>query len=146
MESKDKIFNNSFESTEYEYISNFKFDLDPTWGDTRDEEQKIHDEAVARDIHQLIENSRFKKFNEIDEFGNHVKLKKVDINEVYGFIIDELIHMYTRIDLFNEVCVYFDANPTVFYASLSNIYKEELIEELDRKTGILKRRKINKLF
>jgi hypothetical protein len=31
-----------------------------------------------------------------------------------------------NIDLFSELCVYFDINPTKFYSSLSNVYKEDL--------------------
>lgn len=146
MASKDKIFDNQFESTEYEYVSNFSFDLDPTWKDQRSEEEKIFQEAVARDIHALIEVSRFNQFNEIDEFGGHSKLKKLDINDVYGYITDELATKYSQIDLFSELCNYFDVNPSIFYSSLSNGYKESLIEELDRRTGILGRRKIKKLF
>lgn len=143
---KDKIFDNSFASTEFESISNFKFDLDPIFRDGRSEEEKIHVEMINRDIHELITKSRFNQFNEIDELGKHNKLKKVDINEVYGFIVDELVVEYTRIDLFSELCVYFDINPTKFYGSLSNAYKEELVEELDNKTGILQKKNIKKLF
>lgn len=143
---KDKIFDNSFASTEFESISNFKFDLDPIFRDGRSEEEKIHVEMINRDIHELITKSRFNQFNEIDELGKHNKLKKVDINEVYGFIVDELVAEYTRIDLFSELCVYFDINPTKFYGSLSNAYKEELVEELDNKTGILQKKNIKKLF
>lgn len=143
---KDKIFDNSFTSTEFESISNFKFDLDPVFRDNRHEEEKIQQEMLNRDIHELITKSRFKQFNEIDELGKYNKLKKVDINEVYGFIVDELLKEYTRIDIFSELCVYFDINPTKFYGSLSNAYKEELIEELDNKTGILGKKNIKKLF
>jgi hypothetical protein len=44
------------------------------------------------------------------------------------------------------MCVYFDINPSKFYGSLSNAYKEGLIAELDRKTGILDKKNIKKLF
>lgn len=142
----DKIFDNQFESTEYEHLSNFTFDLDPSWKDQRSEEEKIVQESVARDIHSSIQSSRFNRFNEIDEFGGHSKLKKLDINEVYGYITDELLAKYSHIDLFSELCTYFDINPSVFYSSLSNGYKEALIEELDQRTGVLSRRKIKKLF
>ena len=91
-------------------------------------------------------DSRFKKFNEIDEHGRNAKLKKVEINDVYGYVVGEMVKNYSRIDIFSEMCTYFDINPTKFYNSLSNVYKEDLIEELDRKTGILDRKNINKLF
>jgi ferritin-like protein len=143
--SNDKIFNNSFESSEFE-LSDISFELESGYKDTREEEIKIHFEMIARKIHELIEASRFKSFNEIDDLGRCNKLKKADINDVYGYIVDEMAIKYSRIDLFSEICVYFDINPTKFYSSLSNVYKEDLIQELDVKTGVLGKRNINKLF
>lgn len=146
MENRDKIFDNNFDSPDFEMLPNFSFDIDPSWTDTRSEEDKIHYDLIARQIHELITNSRFKVFNVIDEHGRNVKLKKVEINEVYGYIVDEMCKNYSRIDLFSELCTYFDINPTKFYNSLSNVYKEDLIVELDSKTGILDRKNIKKLF
>lgn len=143
---KDKIFDNNFDSPEFEHLSNFTFDLDPVYKDYRSEEEKIQVEMISRDIHKLIEVSRFKVFNEVDEQGKTSKLKKVDINEVYGYIIDEIAKDYTLIDIFSEMCVYFDINPSKFYNSLSNAYKEELVAELDKKTNILDKKNIKKLF
>jgi hypothetical protein len=59
---------------------------------------------------------------------------------------DELSTKFSIIDLFSELCDYFNINPTKFYSSLSNKYKEALIQELDKKTNVLKRKNINKLF
>ena len=143
---RDKIFDNNFDSPEFEYLSNFTFDLDPSHKDLRSEEEKIQVEMISRDIHELIEVSRFKVFNDVDEQGKTAKLKKVDINEVYGYIIDEIAKNYTLIDIFSEMCVYFDINPSKFYNSLSNAYKEELVAELDKKTNILDKKNIKKLF
>lgn len=143
--SNDKIFNNSFESSEFE-LNDISFELDSGFKDTREEEIKIHFEMIARKIHELIEASRFKSFNEIDDLGRCNKLKKADINDVYGYIVDEMAAKYSRIDIFSEICIYFDINPTKFYSSLSNVYKEDLIQELDNRTGVLSKRNINKLF
>jgi hypothetical protein len=146
MIDRDKIFENTFDSPDFEILPNFSFDLDPSCADSRSEEEKIHYELIAGKIHELITNSRFEQFNEIDEHGRNTKLKKVEINEVYGYIVDEMVQNYSRIDIFSELCTYFDVNPTKFYNSLSNIYKEDLIEELDLKTGVLERKNIKKLF
>jgi len=143
---RDKIFDNNFESPDFEMIPNFSFEVEPSWKDNRPEEDKIHYALIANEIHELITNSRFKVFNEIDDHGRNTKLKKVEINDVYGYIIGEMTKNYSRIDLFSELCIYFDVNPTKFYNSLSNIYKEDLIQELDLKTGILERKNISKLF
>lgn len=141
----DKIFNNNFESPDTDF-GNINFDLDPATKDLQDEEEKIHYELIAREIHRLIGLSRFKVFNEVDELGKCNTLKKSDINDIYGYIIDEMANKNSRIDIFSELCVYFDINPTKFYSSLSNVYKEDLIQELDLRTGVLKKKNIKKLF
>lgn len=143
---QDKIFDNNFEAPDTEGKGSINFDLDPAVRGNLSEEENIHYGILAGDIHDLIENSRFKKFNEIDEFTNVTRLKKLDINEVYGFMVDELLKKYSRIDLFSELCNYFNIPSNKFYNSLSNVYKEDLIIELDRKTGILSKKNINKLF
>ena len=143
--ANDKIFNNSFDTPEFE-LGNISFDLDPSLREELDEEEKIHYEMIARKIHELITVSRFKIFNEVDELGKCNKLRKTDINEVYGYIVDEMQAKWSRIDIFSEMCVYFDIRPVKFYSSLSNVYKEDLIQELDQKTGILEKKNIKKLF
>ena len=143
---RDKIFDNTFEETEYEYDSSISFEVSPRITDNRSEEEKIESALIADEIHQLIENSRFKKFNEIDEFQQTVKLRKLDINEVYEFISDEMRDNHSMVDVFSELCDYFNVNPTKFYQSLGNKFKEELIEELDERTNVLKRKNISRLF
>lgn len=143
--TRDKIFNNNFESPDTDF-GHINFELDPATKDLQDEEDKIHYELIAREIHKLIGLSRFKVFNNVDELGRCSTLKKSDINDVYGYIIDEMSAKNSRIDIFSELCVYFNINPTKFYSSLSNVYKEDLIQELDLRTGILKRKNIKKLF
>ena len=144
---RDKIFDNTFEDGgDFELNGTISFNLNPQYTDNRDEEDKIESEQIRNKIHELIESSRFKKFNEVDEFQQITKLRKLDINEVYGFMYDELSTKFSIIDLFSELCDYFNINPTKFYSSLSNKYKEALIQELDKKTNVLKRKNINKLF
>jgi len=142
----DKIFDNNFDSPEGESGGTISFNLDASVKGSWSEEELIHYELLAKEIHEQIETSRFKKFNKIDEFHTATKLKKLDINEVYGFILDELIARYSRIDIFSSLSEYFNIHPTKFYNSLSNVFKEELITELDKKTGILSKKNINKLF
>ena len=146
MAKNDKIFNNNFDSPDFELNGTIKFDLDPSLDDGLHEEERIHFDMISRWIHELIINSRFNKFNKVDDLGRCTKLKKVDINEVYGFIVDEMVAKYSRIDLFSELCVYFNIKADKFYSSLSNVYKEDLIQELDLRTGILDRKNIKKLF
>ena len=128
--NNDKIFNNNFDTPEFE-LSNISFDLDPSVKNNQDEEERIHFDMIARKIHELIGLSRFKVFNEVDELGKCNKLRKNDINDVYGYIIEEMGAKWSRIYIFSEMCVYFDIKHTKFYSSLSNIYNEDLIKELD---------------
>jgi hypothetical protein len=143
---RDKIFDNTFEETHYEFDAAMSFEISPIAIDDRDEEDKIEAGLIATKIHDLIQRSRFKVFNEIDEFQQTTKLKKLDINEVYEYISDEMRAKHSIVDVFSELCDYFNINPTKFYQSLGNKFKEELIEELDARTGILKRKNINRLF
>lgn len=144
--NRDKIFDNNFDSPDFEMNSNMSFEIDSSFKDNLDEDIKIHYEMIANNIHKLIELSRFKQFNDVDDLGRCKKLKKSDINDVYGYIVDEMKAKFSRIDIFSEMCVYFDIKPDKFYSSLSNVYKEDLIQELDLRTGVLERKNINKLF
>jgi hypothetical protein len=143
---RDKIFDNTFEDTEFEMDPSFSFNIAASYTDDRDEEDKIETGIIVKKIHELIESSRFKKFNDINEFEQTVKLKKIEINEIYEYISDELRKNHSIIEIFSELCDYFNINPSKFYQSLGNKFKEELIEALDRKTNVLKKKNINRLF
>lgn len=142
----DKIFDNKFEDGEFELDPSMSFEIAPSHSDNRSEEEKIETKIIRDTIHELITNSPFKEFNKIDEFQQTVALKKIDINKVYEFISGELRSSHSLIDIFSELCDYFNVNPTKFYQSLGNKFKEELIEVLDKKTNILQKKKINRLF
>lgn len=143
---RDKIFDNTFEDGEFELDSTLKFEVAPSYMDNRDEEDKIESGIVRDTIHHLIIVSRFNQFNNIDEFQQTIKLKKIEINEVYEYISDEMRAKHSIIEIYSELCDYFNINPTKFYASLGNKFKEELIEALDKKTNVLKKKNINRLF
>lgn len=142
----DKIFDNNFEATDFELDANMSFSISPQFLDDKEEDEKIIQQRLQIDIHDLIELSRFKIFNQLDEFSDSRRLKKNDINDVYNYVHDELIKKYGQIEIFSELSDYFNINPTKFYSSLSNTFKESLIQELDNRTGILKSRNIHKLF
>ncbi len=145
-DKKDKIFDNTFQDQDFDLDSNISFQVSPQYMDNTDEEDKINLEMIRRDIHALIVVSRFKSFNDLDDLAEAKKLKKTDINEVYEFVAGELVEKYSLIEIFAETADYFNVNPTKFYASLSNKFKEDLIQALDNRTEILKRKKINSLF
>jgi hypothetical protein len=142
----DKIFDNNFESGDFELNGDISFNINSQYIDDRPEEEKIHTEYLRKLMHSLIEESRFKHFNNIDDFGASTKLRKIDINQIYEYLEDELSTKYSRIEIFAETADYFNIHPTKFYNSLSNVFKERLIEELDKKTNVLNRKNIKKLF
>lgn len=142
----DKIFNNSFDAPEFEIDPTLTFEVESDFRGSMDEEDRIHYEMIAREIHDLIQISRFKTFNDVDDLGRCNKLKKADINDIYGYITEEMVRKYSRIDIFSELCIYFDIRADKFYGALANVYKEDLIQELDHKTGILQKKNIKKLF
>ena len=144
--SRDKIFDNTFEDQSFDLCTSISFQIAPQYDDGLEEEEKIHLDMVRRDIHALIVESRFKSFNELDELAESKKLKKLDINEIYEFISTELHMKYSLIEIFSETADYFNINSTKFYTSLSNKFKEDLIQALDNRTKILRRKKINRLF
>lgn len=142
---RDKIFDNTFNEQEFELDNRVNFVLDPVWSDNRDEEDKIQEQIVQHQIHVLINNSRFKDFvAELED--NQNKFKKIDLNEIWQFIVDEMSNEFSIIDIFSEASNYFDIHPTKFYASLSNKFKEDLVDAIDERTNILQRKNINKLF
>ena len=143
---RDKIFDNKFEEQEFELNSNISFAISPQYSDDRSEEDKIESEIIMKKIHDLISKSEFSKFNVIDEFQQTKKLKKIDINNVYEYINKRMKNEHSMVNVFSELCEYFNVNPTKFYSSLGNKFKEELIIELDKTTGILKKKNINRLF
>lgn len=142
----DKIFDNKFEEQEFDG-SNISFNIDPAYGQSGDPEMEIHFDMIFDEIHNIVINSELKVFNEIDEkTGVAKKLNKVHINQVYGYVINNMETQYRKIDLFSVLSEYFDILPTKFYNSLSNSFKDELMMELDKSTNILSRKKITKLF
>jgi len=144
--TRDKIFENTFEDQSFDLDTSISFQISPQYFDNIDEEEKIHLDMVRRDIHALILTSRFKSFNDLDDLAESKKLKKLDINEIYEFVSTELHAKYSLIEIFAETADYFNINSSKFYTSLSNKFKDDLIQALDNRTKILRRKKINRLF
>lgn len=141
----DKIFDNKFGERNFEggYM-NFK--IDSIYISTGDMEDQIHFKLLLDSIHSLISESEFKKLNESDDNGDKPKLNKVQINKVYGFIVGKLSGGYRRIEIWSILSEYFDIYPAKFYSSLSNVYKHELITELDKTQHVLEKKNIKKLY
>lgn len=140
----DKIFDNSFEEAEFDGRS-VNWTPDPSWANSSDAESSIVDGMLMEKIDNLINNSDFKLFNKPDEEGRIPKLSKIQISRVYSYISSE-IRDYNIIEIFSATSEYFDIQGSKFYNSLSNAHKDELMQELDKRTNIVDRKGIRKLF
>lgn len=141
----DKIFDNNYGDVEPDSYTRVSFSVDSSFHSYENPEEKLHERLLFQQIHGLIESSKFSVHNLIDENLKHRKLNKLEMNEVFGYISSNLINI-RRIDIFSHLTDYFDIAPAKFYSSLSNKYKNELINELDKATNILEKKKIRKLF
>lgn len=121
----------------------FSFTVEPSRYENL--EDQISYDNLMKEIHLIIENSEFVKFNEVVE-DKVYKLNKMEINTVYTYIIGKVKEPSRQIEIFSIVSEYFEINPKKLYSSLSNKYKHELLMLLDRDTDILKRKNIRKLF
>jgi hypothetical protein len=134
---RDKIFENTYEETESD-SGDFNFKIDPSM-ETRTYEYTIDEEMIFDKFEDLIKDSKFTKFNTMQEGRTFKKMNKGDINEVYSFVTTSLIG-HPKIEIFSVICGYFDISPDKFYESLSNSFKTELITELKGR-GFLSSRK-----
>jgi len=142
---RDKIFDNTYNEQDLGDQS-ISFTLSPSWGDSMDPDDRIHYDSMLEKVDELIKGSKFENLSKVTEDGILKRLNKVQINQVFCFIIDNIGSEYTKIDIFGAVSDYFNVLPNKFYNSLSNKYKDELIKELDDKYNILEKKNIRKLF
>jgi hypothetical protein len=140
----DKIFGNTYGDGAYDGSTSFK--VDPSYESGLSPEDAIHYDILMKKIDDIIKNSSFAELNKVTPNGNTKKLNKIQINQVFLLIINNIGTDYTRVDVFGSLSDYFDIIPNKFYNSLSNKYKDELIRELDDKYNILKKKNIRTLF
>ena len=142
---EDKIFNNTY-GTQDLTDTKIVFKVAPSYEDNMDFDDRVHYELLFEKVDTLIKGSEFEHLNEMTQSGVAKKLNKVQINKVFLYIIQNISEDYSRIDVFSVLSDYFDVFPNKFYNSLSNKFKDELINELDKKYNFLEKRKIRKLF
>lgn len=142
---EDKIFNNSY-GTQDLTDTKIVFKVAPSYEDNMDFDDRVHYDLLFEKVDALIKGSEFEHLNEMTQDGVSKKLNKVQINKVFLYIIQNIDEDYSRVDVFSVLSDYFDVFPNKFYNSLSNKFKDELINELDQKYNILEKRKIRKLF
>lgn len=142
-----KIINNDFYSPEYDSRkANFKVSAESLYS-SEDEELAYFNKELYSHIHDIVTSDReLKSFNTLNKKGFPKKLNKYDINKVYGKIMERIDPKYPKIEAWACIAGYFNVDSTKFYKSMSNKYKYELENELNERTGIIDKRKINRLF
>jgi hypothetical protein len=140
---QDKIFNNTYETAGFD-SGKMSFNLSPQFGKSNNFEDTIEQDMAWELVSKLLDTSKFKDLNKPDKEGNYKKLNKLQINEVYSYIVMQ-IPDFSRIQIFSVVQEYFDVNSNKFYDSLSNTFKKELIEEL-RTIGYMREKTGGPLF
>lgn len=138
---EDKIFNNNYESTELD-TTPISFNIDGDGGGAVEED--IEYRMAYEVISKFLDRSEYSELNLPDENGSFKKLNKMQINEVYSFVLANF-GSFPKVQIFSIVQDYFDVNSNKFYDSLSNTFKKELIEEL-RNSGSLKEKTGGPLF
>jgi len=142
---KDKIFNNNYESTDFG-TEPIKFEVSSEYSGSNGTnlEDNIEGQVAFDEISKALDSSKFKEFNKPDKEGTYKKLNKLQINEVYSFVVMTLPNL-AKIHVFSTIQDYFDVNSNKFYDSLSNTFKKQLIEEL-RELGNLHEKSTGPLF
>ena len=98
---RDKIFDNEYESTEYDYTStNFK--VEDSYRE-KSIDEKIDEHLVKDQVKlSLRKNPKFRKFSEPDEKGEYQKINKNEINEIYSYVINDLPKL-PNIEIFSSL-------------------------------------------
>lgn len=115
------------------YTNNRPIKLDPSYvgHNTKDEHSQIFTEYVRGRVASVFKGSEYEKMNVVNpDDGKFHRLNKLDINKVYMFA-DAQLPDIPCIELFAAISEFFDIKPTKLYNSLSNTYKNQLLEELE---------------
>ena len=142
----DKIFDNKFNETSPTYEPSVNFKINNIEDDV-DLEDQMHYEMLFKDIDRIIkESEKFKQLLILDDNGKARKLTKIQMNELYIYIINNLQVQYRRMEVFDVITDYFDIIPARFYNALSNVFKDELLKELNDAKDIFAKKNIRRLF
>jgi hypothetical protein len=140
---QDKIFDNKYEQTEFQGPDT-NFTLSSQYNHGKDFMDSLEYDMSYDVVLTVLEKSKFIKYNKPDSDGQYKKLNKMQINEVYSYVLAKLPN-FPRVQIFSIVQDYFDVNSNKFYDSLSNTFKKELIDEL-RSDGNLREKTGGPLF
>lgn len=138
----DKIFNNSYNTGEYDY-QNFKFDKsDVEYGCNDLDNFSIIE--FRNEIYEIFKNSKYYAV-----YGLKTKTyKKDDVCDILRMFINEskTIKNIVFLDAFLEIVECFRLNYKDAFLSLLPKEKDMVLDELNKRHNIFKNKKIKKLF
>jgi hypothetical protein len=146
--NNDKIFGNAFNSgdTEFEVFGKLKIHGD----------YNVFDSEFTDNSYESYEKSELQKeiyaiFIEAPFYEKYSRIKQVpknDMAKIYYYFADPIRkkNRFTIIDIFIEISNFMNLNFKDMFHNLLPLDKQLIIQELDNIYGILKKRKIKKLF
>lgn len=135
--SRDKIFENEFENSDFDGQSvNWK--TDASWTDDKTVTDEYDENRLMVRIDELIENSKFKKYNVLNDAGKLPKINKKDICEIYIYLTTE-IKDFNIIEIFALTSEYFNISGKKFYTSLTNKHQHDLQNELSKTNSLARK-------
>ena len=146
--STDKIFGNAFNSgdTEFEAFGTLKlhnehdsFDSEFTDNSYESYERK----ELQKEIYDLFIIAPF-----YDKYNRIKQVSKNETTKVYYYFADPIRrkNRFTMIEIFTEIANFMNLNYKEMFHNLLPLDKQLIIEELDDTFGVLKKRKIKRLF
>jgi hypothetical protein len=106
-----------------------------------DDEEYFHKTSLNQKIDEIFSASRW------SIISPSKKIPKDLIPLIFQDILKELESTeYTMVEKFVGICDYANINYQKAYESIHMKYKEEIVQEMDRKYGILSKKGIKKIF
>lgn len=103
----------------------------------------MNDELSHEYMNTIFMGSEFEVYAKMDANGNFPKLNKKEMNGVYVHACKQIGNRFKKLEILIALHEYFDLDIEKFYKSISNIFKSQIMDELESKT---KKRKSYKLF
>lgn len=138
----DKIFNNRYNTgdLEYEVFGEIKLHENSTPGDAYEEyiEQKIQE-----DIYNIFRSSPY-----YSEDKKPTKVSRSAVADIYYYFEERLPDSedISATDKFTHIADFMGIQYEVLYDEISNVHKEKILRELDKKYAIFSKKKIKRLF
>lgn len=147
-DKKERKKDNIFESQQGDHDEEFQntsFQVNPFFTDIFSQDYIENVENIdMREIFRIIEQYMDEVWEEQLSDPTY-NFKKVEIQTIYRDI-HKRTKIYSKIEVIMVLCSFLGIEPNKVYNFLGNAYKNELINEIDKKTGLISKKGIVRLF